>query len=123
MFTNLPFNATAKSSSDSTVKAFNLYNDIPVELDNQTLVAMTGFLESRGFSTESAENIAVVILIQAVRDQFNPMTVIESMKKLSENDFSQIIAEILNYNRLKTSVLGSVQQITPVDFVKRNIVP
>jgi hypothetical protein len=65
----------------------------------------------------------VVILIQAVRDQFNPMTVIESMKKLSENDFSQIIAEILNYNRLKTSVLGSVQQITPVDFVKRNIVP
>jgi hypothetical protein len=123
MYTNLPFNLTEKSSSDSTVKAFNLYNDVPVELDNQTLVAMTGFLETRGFALESAENIAIVIMIQSVRDQYNPMTVLESMKKLGENDLSQIIAEILNYNRLKTSVLGSVQQITPVEFVKRNIVP
>jgi hypothetical protein len=123
MFTNLPFNITEKSSSDSTVKAFNLYNDIPVEIDNQTLVAMTGFLETRGFALESAENIAIVIMIQSVRDQFNPMTVLETMKKLGENDLSQIIAEILNYNRLKTSVLGSVQQITPVELVKRNIVP
>jgi len=84
---------------------------------------MTGFLETRGFALESAENIAIVIMIQSVRDQYNPMTVLESMKKLGENDLSQIIAEILNYNRLKTSVLGSVQQITPVEFVKRNIVP
>jgi hypothetical protein len=50
------------------------------------------------------------------------MTVLESMKKLDENDLSQLLSEILNYNRLKTSVLGSVQKITPVDNVKRNIV-
>jgi hypothetical protein len=45
-----------------------------------------------------------------------------SIKKLNETDLSQIISEILNYNRLKTSVLGSVQKITTVDNVKRNIV-
>ena len=82
---------------------------------------MVGFLENRGFSKDSAEPIAITIMIQAIRDNYNPMTIVESMKKLSENDFSQIISEILNYNRLKTSVLGSVQKITPVDVVKRNI--
>jgi len=43
------------------------------------------------------------------------------MKKLDENDLSQIISEVLNYNRFKTSVLGSIQKVTPVDAVRRNI--
>jgi hypothetical protein len=60
-------------------------------------------------------------MMQARRDNYNPLTILDSMKKLGENDLSQIIAEVLNYNRFKTSVLGSIQSITPVDSVKRNI--
>ena len=121
MYTNLPIKQKPSSSSDVSNKALAEFNDLPVELDQETLVAMKGMLSNRGFSDEAAESISITILIQAVRDNYNPMTILDSMKKLKENDLSQIVAEILNYNRFKTSVLGSIQSITPVDSVKRNI--
>jgi hypothetical protein len=121
MYTNLPIKQKPSSSSDVSNKALAEFNDLPVELDQETLVAMKGMLSNRGFSDEAAESISITILIQAVRDNYNPMTILDSMKKLKENDLSQIVAEILNYNRFKTSVLGSIQNITPVDAVKRNI--
>lgn len=121
MYTNLPIKQQPTSSSDLSNKSLAQFNDIPVELDQNTLVAMKGMLSNRGFSDEAAESIATTILIQAKRDNYNPMTILDSMKNLGENDLSQIIAEVLNYNRFKTSVLGSIQNITPVDAVKRNI--
>jgi len=122
IYSNLPPATATESSSDLTNKALSQYNDVPVELDHNVMTAMIGMLENRGFSNDSAESISITIMIQARRDGYNPITVLESMKKLGENDLSQLLSEILNYNRLKTSVLGSVQQITPVDNVKRNIV-
>ena len=122
IYSNLPPATATASSSDATNKAFSQYNDVPVELEQNVLTAMVGMLENRGFSRDSAESISITIMIQARRDGYNPMTVLESMKKLNENDLSQLLSEILNYNRLKTSVLGSVQKITPVDNVQRNIV-
>ena len=122
IYSNLPPATATKSSSDLTNKALSQYNDVPVELDHNVMTAMIGMLENRGFSSDSAESISITVMIQARRDGYNPMTILESMKKLGENDLSQLLSEILNYNRLKTSVLGSVQQITPVDNVKRNIV-
>jgi hypothetical protein len=122
IYSNLPPASATESSSDLTNKALSQYNDVPVELDHNVMTAMIGMLENRGFSNDSAESISITIMIQARRDGYNPITVLESMKKLGENDLSQLLSEILNYNRLKTSVLGSVQQITPVDNVKRNIV-
>jgi hypothetical protein len=122
IYSNLPSPSSTESSSDLTNKTFNQYHDVPVQLNHDVMTAMIGMLESRGFSNDSAEMISITIMVQAKRDGYNPMTVLESMKKLNENDLSQIISEILNYNRLKTSVLGSIQKITPVDNVKRNIV-
>lgn len=122
MLTNLPIKNKTASSSDATNKNFDQYNDIPVQLDQVTLTAMKGMLASRGFGEESAETIAITIMIQAKRDSYNPMVVLDSMKTLNETELSQLVSEILNYNRLKTSVLGSIQKITPVDNVKRNII-
>ena len=123
IYTNLPIKTQPKSSSDQTNKTFELYHDLPVQLDQNTLIAMQGFLENRGFSKESSELISITVLLQASRESYNPMSVIETMKQLGDNDLSQVIAEILNFNRFKTSVLGSVQRIAPVDNVKRNIIP
>jgi hypothetical protein len=122
MLTNLPIKNKIASSSDATNKNFDQYNDIPVQLEQNTLTAMKGLLTNRGFGEDSAESIAITIMIQAKRDNYNPMTILDSMKTLSDTDLSQLISEILNFNRLKTSVLGSVQKITPVDNVKRNII-
>jgi hypothetical protein len=120
-YTNLPLSQSTESSSDPTNKVLGQFYDVPVQLDQNVLTAMIGMLENRGFSSYSAETISITIMIQAVRDNFNPMTILESMKKLDENDLSQIISEVLNYNRFKTSVLGSIQKVTPVDAVRRNI--
>lgn len=120
-YTNLPLKQATESSSNTTNKVLGQFYDIPVQLDQNVLTAMIGMLESRGFSSYAAESISITIMVQAARDNYNPMSILESMKKLNENDLSQIISEVLNYNRFKTSVLGSVQKVTPVDAVKRNI--
>ena len=122
IYSNLPPATATASSSDVTNKTFSQYNDVPIEFDHNVLTAMKGMLENRGFSSDSSESISLTVIIQSKRDGYNPITVLESMKKLNENDLSQLLSEILNYNRLKTSVLGSVQKITPVDNVQRNIV-
>lgn len=122
IYSNVPLKKPEETSSSKTTKTFNQYYDVPVQLDQNVLTAMVGFLEKRGFNNTSAESIAITIMIQAKRDNYNPMAILESMKKLSENDLSQIISEILNYNRFKSSVLGKVQQTVVVENVQRNIV-
>lgn len=123
IYTNLPLKTASESSSDLSNKALNQYNDIPVQLDNETLTAMKGLLSNKGFSEESAESISITIMMQAKRDNFNPMNVLDSMRSLGNVELSQFVSEILNFNRYKTSVLGTTQRITPVDVVKRNILP
>ncbi len=123
IYTNLPTEEKGQSLSDKTNNVLNQNNDIDVQLNNDTLIAMTGLLASNGFSEESAENISLTIMIQAKRDNFNPMNVLDTMRSLGKIELSQFVAEVLNFNRYKTSVLGTVQAITPVEFVKRNILP
>ncbi len=122
MYNNLPKPATAQSSSDQTNKTLSQYNDKPIELNQITLSAMIGFLENRGFSKESAETISLTIITQAKRENYNPMALIETMKKLDDTELSGIVAEVLNFNRFKTSLLGSKQSTAPVDNVRRNII-
>jgi hypothetical protein len=119
MYTNIPSQKTS-SSSDATVQFFN--NQKPTQIDNNILVAMTGVLETRGWTTESAENISIAILIQAKKDGYNAMQILESIKGLAQSDLSVLVAEILNNNRYKTSSLGVIQNVIPVDNVKRNII-
>jgi Glu-tRNA(Gln) amidotransferase subunit E-like FAD-binding protein len=123
MYNNLPAPNKSGSSSDATLKSFQYYNDVPIELNQNTLTAMIGFLESRNFTTESAEVIALTIMVQATREKYNPMSLIESMKTLNETELSTIVAEVLNFNRFKSSFLGSKQAVAPVDNVRRNILP
>jgi hypothetical protein len=123
IYTNIPKPAAAGSSSDLSNRRLSTYNDIDVQLDNETLTAMKGVLSSNGFSEESAENISIIIMMQAKRDNFNPMNVLDTMRVLGTIELSQFVSEILNFNRYKTSVLGSVQAVTSVDNVKRNILP
>jgi len=119
MYTNIPSQKTS-SSSDATIKFFN--NQAQTQIDNNVLVAMTGILETRGWTTESAENISIAILIQAKKDGYNAMQILESIKGLEQTDLSALVAEILNNNRYKTSNLGVIQNVIPVDTVKRNII-
>lgn len=122
MLTNIPFEVS-KSSSDSTLKTLREFNTVQTQLDNNVLTAMIGYLEKNGFINGSAETISIAILTQAKKDGYNAMQLLDTLKTLNGVELSSVVAEILNYNRLKTSSLGIIQQILPVDNVRRNIQP
>lgn len=121
-FNNIPQSRT-ESNSDLTVKVFDQYFQAPIDLNNNELVAMVGFFESRGFDKGSAESTALVILKQAKKDNYSPMQIMDTLTGLSNVEISGLVAEILNYNRFKTSSLGVSQLYSPADDVVRNILP
>jgi hypothetical protein len=120
---NLPPSSQPNSSSvDSMVQAFNNFYAVPVELSSTVLNAMVGFFENKGFDVTTAQSIALVIMTQAHRDNFNPMTVLDSLKGVGNLELSNLATQILNYNRSKTSFLGMVNNSVPFEPVQRNII-
>jgi len=118
---NLP-KPKSTSNSDATLKVFNQYFDLPIELNNTELVAMTGFFAARGFDEVAAESTAITILTQAKKDNFSGMQVMDTLSGLDTVSISNLVAEILNFNRFKTSIIGVTQLSTPSAEVIRNIV-
>jgi hypothetical protein len=117
--TNIPPTYT---TVDPTIQAFDAYYTQPLELDANTYAAITGFFAGRGFSQVSSESIAVTIMKQAKKDNINPMKILDSLKGLDSVEISALVSEILNYNRLKTSLLGYATTFVPNTEIQRNIV-
>jgi len=117
-YTNLPFNNKNKSS---TVDKFEKYQSIPMGIDPAVYAAAVGFFTSRGFDNTAAEMISEVIIMQAKQDGYNPMKILDTLRGLEDVDISGLVAEVLNYNRFKTSSLGysTKRQINPE--IERNI--
>jgi Glu-tRNA(Gln) amidotransferase subunit E-like FAD-binding protein len=122
IYNNIPQSKTS-SNSDQTVKVFDQYFQSTIDLNNNELIAMTGFFESRGFDKESAESTALTILKQSKKDNYSSMQIMDTLGGLSNVEISGLVAEILNYNRFKTSSLGISQFYSPSDDVLRNILP
>lgn len=118
LLSNLPANNV---SSNQMVNAFDAYVSRPLELDTNTLNSMKGFFQSRGFESASAESISVIIIKQAKLDGYNPLTILDTLKGLDNVEISALVAEILNYNRFKSSFLGYARQQNTSDEINRNI--
>jgi hypothetical protein len=121
-YNNIP-RERMESSSDFTVKVFDQFFQAPIDLNNNELIAMVGFFESRGFGGDSAESTAITILKQAKKDNYSSIQILNTLRGLSNVEISGLVAEILNYNRFKTSSLGISQMYSPADAVVRNILP
>lgn len=83
--------------------------------------AVVGFFESRGFSESSATSVSTVLLRQAKIDNVNTFALLDTLKGFSELQLSSVVAEILNYNRPKSSVLGYKLESTEEVLETRNI--
>lgn len=118
MYSNLP---SSKSTLESTVQAFSNYYATPIELNATVYAAMTGFFTGRGFDQSAAESISTVIMTQAKKDGYNPMKILDTLKGLDNVEISGLVAEILNYNRFKTSSIGNAQAFRPNEEIQRNI--
>jgi hypothetical protein len=119
-YNNIP-PSTVTSSDSSTVQFFNQYYQVPVELNSNSLVAMKGFFEKRGFGANAAESTALIILSQAKNDNLNEFQILDTLGGLNSVQISALVGEILNYNRFKTSSLGLAAVPTPADEIQRNI--
>lgn len=121
-FNNIP-QTRNESNSDLTVKVFDQYYQAPIDINNNELIAMIGFFEKRGFGKDAAESTALIIVKQAKKDNYSAMEIMDTLGGLSNVEISGLVAEILNYNRFKTSSLGVSQIYAPADDVVRNILP
>lgn len=115
-------NLPVYNEKDATVKAFDNFYAQPVEIDATVLAAMQGYFTHRGFDEVASEQIAVTIITQSKRDGYNPMKILDTLKGLSNVELSGLVAELLNYNRLKTSSLGYAQTFKTNPEIARNII-
>lgn len=94
-----------------------------IELETNTYNILKGFFESRKFGKVAADIMAVTLIKQAKQDNYNPLDVLNTLKGLDTIELTSVIKDILNYNRFKTSYLGTKEPGIPFPPVNRNIVP
>lgn len=119
LYSNLPNG----SGTSLKINAYDAYFNKPLELEANTFNALKGFFTSRSFEESAAESIAVIIIKQAKSDGYNPMVILDTLKGLDNVEISALVAEILNYNRFKSSFLGYARKFNTSEEVSRNILP
>jgi len=118
-YSNLP---VVKNNSFGQTTFVNFFAT-QIEVNVSTLDAMVGFFTSRGFETQSAESIVAVLLYQANKDNVNPLTFLDLLKGYTDIQLNSLMAEIINFNRYKTSYLGFGPIFVENNNVSRNILP
>jgi hypothetical protein len=119
-YNNLP--KPPKNNSFGQQAFVNFFTD-PIEVDAATFDALTGFFISRGFEETAALSISTTLIYQAKKDNVNAMKFIDLLKGYDNVQLNSLMAEILNYNRYKTSFLGFGPNFTPNPAIARNILP
>lgn len=105
-------NMTARSDSinneikDATKKFFNNYYNQEINYTAEEVDAVIGYFLKRGFEKVAAINTASVLLQQASVDQVNVYALLDTLKGINDIQLSNIVAQILNLNRSKTSTIG-----------------
>jgi hypothetical protein len=94
-------------NKDEAVKTFfNKYYTQEISYPANEVDAVVAFFEKRGFEKAAAASVSTTLLEQAKVDGVSVFRLIDTLKGLSEVQLSALVAEILNYNRSKTSTLG-----------------
>jgi len=119
--TNLPVSDNTTDSSSGTKNFFNNYFTAQVSYPAGDIDAVVGFFLKRGFDEQSAKSTAIVILNQAKLDNVNVFQLVDTLKGLTDVQLSQVVSEILNQTRQKTSVLGYRLLNVDETFESRNI--
>jgi hypothetical protein len=121
--TNLPINSQQQFSDRDVTDFFDDYRQESVSYSSNQLDAVVNFFSNRGFDKTAALSTATVLLEQAKRDSVNVFKLVDTLKGLTDVELSNIVTEILNYARPKTSSLGYRKRNALDLFEKRNIKP
>lgn len=120
MTSNIPVTPNADSSVEVR-QFFDKFFVHQVSFPADQIDAVIGFFTSRGFDQESSKSISIVLLNQARSDNVNVFQLIDTLKTLNGIQLSQIVAEVLNAYREKSSLLG--YRVAPLvdTYESRNI--
>jgi hypothetical protein len=121
MATNLPTQPTSDSGAE-VKEFFNQYLTEKISYPASQVDAVIGFFENRGFEKTSAIAVSSALLQQAKLDSVNVFELIDTLKGLSNVQLSDIVTNVLNYNREKISTLGFKVESKYEKLEKRNII-
>jgi hypothetical protein len=119
-YSNLPNNADT-NSLQKVVRYFDNYYTKPIDLDVESIDMLKGFFESKGFDSAAAENVSYVILKTAKESNYKPQEIVDSLRNYEPLQLNEFLLSIMNYNRVKTSSLGVIYKVNPINQVHRNI--
>ena len=110
-------------NKDITTEFFNNFYNLEISYNPSEVDAVIGYFLKRGFGEVSAINTASVLLQQAKIDELNVQELLDTLKGVTDVQLSLIVAQILNFNRGKTSTLGFREDTSTQElFEQRNIV-
>ena len=105
MTTNIPVTTSADSSVE-VKQFFDKFFVNKLSFPADQIDSVIAFFTSRGFDNTSANSTGIVLLNQARIDNVNVFQLIDTLKGLNDVQLSQIVAEVLNAYREKSSLLG-----------------
>ena len=118
--TNLP-SGVSIGPAVSVKQFFNKFFTHEVTFPSAQIDAITGFFLKRGFDESSSKSITIILLNQARIDNVEVFQLIDSLKKLTDIQLSQVVGQVINAYRENTSLLG--YRIAPLvdTYETRNI--
>lgn len=108
-------------SGDKVKRYFNTYYGYQLEFPSNDVDAVIGFLINKGFDTVAAQSTGSVLLQQAKIDGIKVFELLDTLKSLDKLQLSFTVAQVLNFNRQKTSTLGFRVENTDTPLEARNI--
>ncbi len=103
--TNLP-PVENTQSSDEVRAFFDNYFKHQITFPSNQIDAVLGFFLKRGFSEQAAKSTSIVLLNQSRLDNVNVFQLLDTLKGLTDVQLSQVVTEVMNSYRSKTSSLG-----------------
>jgi hypothetical protein len=100
---------------------FDKYYTTPVSFPANEIDATIAFFTKRGFGEVSSSSISIVLLNQARTENVSVFTLLDTLKGLTDAQLSQVVAQVLNAYREKTSLLGYRSAPIKDTFETRNI--
>ena len=120
--TNLPIEPIQETNlTKKTLRLFGDYFDGSIQINSDQFDAVIAFFKGKEYTEESAETIAYVICRQAKIDNVSALTILDQLSETNPQELTDIVAEILNLYRFKSSLIGKKTDNPTPDVVSRNI--
>ena len=120
--TNLPVEPIQKVDlTKKTLRIFGDYFDNQVTINSGEFDAVKAFFKGKDYTDESSDTIAYVLCRQSKVDNVSAMKILDQLSDSDPQELTDIVAEILNLYRFKSSLIGRKQDNATPTVVSRNI--